>query len=209
MALLFAVFFKIWPIYLVFFSLIFQWKLIKNSSKLILFLPFIYLAVKFGELRAIVNATQGGSPFGTSFGLSLFANSQLNTIQLAILVTTTLMVTLTLIGLGSQPFESFIKSNSGQKTIPWVLPLMLTYCAVWATGESFIYRMVILIPLVLILSGEEVSDFRWSRITVAAILVASITSRLPITISATSGLALYFCFIGIKTWQVRTSALRR
>jgi hypothetical protein len=209
LALLFAVLFKIWPIFFVFFILFFQWKKIRVYSRFILLIPFVYLAFKFQDLREIFRVTQVGSPFGTSFGLKLFASSQLNAIQISITLFATLGVALALIGVGHRHFEVLISSKSGACAMSWVLPLMLTYCAIWATGASFIYRMVILIPLVLILSGEEVSDFHWSRIVVAAILVTSITSRLPITIAVTSGLALYFSFIAIKTLQLCTSRPRR
>jgi hypothetical protein len=204
-----AVFFKIWPIFLVFFILIFHWKIIKIPSRVILFFPFIYLAIKFEELQDIVLVTQSGSPFGTSFGLSLLASSQISMLQALVFALTTLVVTSVLIGLGNRDFEDFITSNLGKRIMPWVLSLMLTYCAIWASGESFIYRMIILVPLVLILSSREVVTFHWCRIVISAILVTSISSRLPIIIALTSGLALYFCFVAIKVWRVRTSELHK
>lgn len=207
-ALLSAVFFKLWPIFLVFFLLIFQRRTIKISSRLVLLFPFIYLAFKFEEFQAIVEATQSGSPFGTSFGLSLFANSQISTLQLSILVLATWVVVFVLICLGKRNFENFVASEAGGRNMPSILSLMLTYSAIWATGDHFIYRMIVLVPLVFILASREVVAFYWARIIITSILVASITSRLPITIALTSGLAFYFCFLGIKVWLMRAKATR-
>jgi hypothetical protein len=206
-ALVFAVFFKLWPIFLVFSLLFFQWSRLKLASRILLSLPFLYWAFKIQEIREIMLVTQSGSPFGTSFGLKLFSSPQLNLVQIFILVIACFGVTYLLIRLGNQDLRDFTHSVLGIKAMLWASPLMLTYSAIWASGDSYIYRMVIMIPLVLILSAKGIFEFRWPKFTITAILVTSISSRLPVTLAVSSSLALYFIYVVFTAWRDDTSAL--
>ena len=207
--LFFAAMLKLWPIFLILFLLLYHWARLKSSARVVLIIPFIYWGIKFQEIKAIMGATQGGSPFGTSFGLRLFANEQINPTQQIILSCIAIGLTALLIKSGNLQLKEFLGSNSGTEVIRWVSPLMLAYFAVWASGDSFIYRMVILLPLVLILSAKEVFEYRWSKFVISSILVTLISSRLPVTIAVSSALALYFVFFVFKAWRAGTSALRR
>lgn len=207
--LVLAVILKLWPIFLILFLLLYHWARLKSSARILLIIPFIYWGLKFQEIKAIMEATQGGSPFGTSFGLQLFASEQLNPTQLFILSSIAIGLTALLIKNGKLHLKEFLDSKSGAGVIPWVSPLMLTYVAVWASGDSFIYRMVILLPLVLILSAKEVFEHRWAKIAISSILVTLISSRLPVTIAVSSALALYFVYFVFKAWRAGTSALRK
>ena len=126
------------------------------------------------------------------FVLKLFLSSQLNLVQVFILVIACLGRTYLLIRLGNQNLRDFTRSVPGIKAMLSISPLMLTYSAIWASSDSYIYRMVVLIPLVLILSAKEINEFQWPKFALTAILVTSISSRLPITIAISSSLAFYF-----------------
>ena len=208
-ALDFAVFFKLWPIFLVFFLLFFQWSRLKMATRILLLLPFLYWGLKIQEIKEILRVTQSGSPFGTSFGLKLFSSPQLNLVQIFILVIACLGLTYVLIRLGNQDLRDFTCSIPGIKAMLWISPLMLTYSAIWATGDSYIYRMVVLIPLVLVLSAKGIFEFRWPRIALTAILATSISSRLPVTLAVSSSLALYFIYVVFTVWRDGTLKLRR
>ena len=203
-----AVILKLWPIFLILFLLLYHWARLKSSARVMLIIPFIYWGIKFQEIKAIMKATQGGSPFGTSFGLRLFASVQLNPTQLFILSSIAIGLTALVIKTGKLHLKKFLGSKSGTEAIPWVSPLLLTYVAVWASGDSFIYRMVILLPLVLILSAKEIFEHRWSKFVISSILVTLISSRLPVTLAVSSALALYFVYFVFKAWQAGTLALR-
>jgi hypothetical protein len=208
-ALAFAVFFKLWPIFLVLSLLIFQWSRLKMATRILLLMPFLYWALKIQEIREILRVTQSGSPFGTSFGLKLISSPQLNFVQIFILVVACLGMTYLLVRLGNQDLRDFTRSVPGIKAMRWTSPLMLTYSAIWASGDSYIYRMVVLIPLVLILSAEGIFEFRWPKFTITAILVTSISSRLPLTLAVSGSLALYFIYVVFKAWRDDTLTLRR
>ena len=205
--LFFAAMLKLWPIFIIFFLLMYHWTRLKFSARIALIIPFIYWSLKGHEIKAIMKATQEGSPFGTSFGLRLFASPQLNPTQIFVLCCITIGLTTLLIKTGNLHLNEFLGSKSGTEVTRWVAPLMLTYVAIWASGGSFIYRMVILLPLVLILSSRDVVEHRWSQFLTSSILVTLISSRLPVTIAVSSALALYFIFFVFNARRVGTSAL--
>ena len=207
--LFFAAMLKLWPIFLVFFLLMYHWTRLKSFTRLVMIIPFIYWGLKAQEINAIMKATQEGSPFGTSFGLRLFASPQLNTTQIFVLCCIAIGITTTLIKSSNLHLEDFLGSKSGAEVIRWVSPLMLTYVAIWVFSGSFIYRMVILLPLVLILSSKDVFEHHWSKLITSSILVTLITSRLPVTIAVSSALALYFIYFVFKAWRGDTLTLHK
>jgi hypothetical protein len=200
-----AVLLKLWPIFFVLFLLLFQWKRLKIMSRVLLITPFFYMGFKFQEIRGIVEATQSGSPFGTSFGLRLFLSSQLNLTQISILMFLTLGLGAVLVKHSRLPLIEFMGSDPGIDAMRWVSPLMLTYIAMWASGDSFIYRMLVLLPLVFIMSQQGVFELLWSKIVISAILLTLITSRLPVTTAVSSALALFFIFSVF--WTLRSGKL--
>jgi hypothetical protein len=204
-----AVFFKLWPIFLVLLLLLFQPRRIKTIPKIILILATLYWLTRINEIREIMKATQSGSPYGVSFGLKLFTNSQLSLTQLLFLVTLTFVSLYFLIKVGNRPLTEFMSQEHGSTLLPWVAPIMLTYSAIWATGDSYIYRMVILIPLVLILSQREIAEFEWSKFVTIAILITAVTSRLAVTTSISSALALYFIYVTFYGWRNRVRPIQQ
>ena len=206
--LLFAAILKLWPIFLIFFLLLYHWAKLKSSARVVLIIPFIYWSLKIQEIKAIMEATQEGSPFGTSFGLRLFASVELNPTQLFILSCISIVLTGLLIKIGNLHLKEFLGSKSGSEVIRWISPLMLTFVAIWGSGDSFIYRMVILLPLVLMLSAKGIFEHRWSKFVISSILVTLISGRLPVTLAISSALALYFVYFVFKAWRAGTSALR-
>lgn len=208
-ALGFAAFFKLWPIFLVFFLLVLQWSRIRIAAKVLLGLPVIYWLLKIPEVEAILKATQVGSSVGTSFGLRLFSSPNFSVTYFSVLVSIALGLTYLLIKLGNQNLQKFTMSVSGMRAVAWIIPLMLTYTAIWATGDNFIYRMLILLPIILLLSEPKIFELDWSKFVVAAILTTAITSRLPVTLAVSSAIALYFLYVSVIALIKGTSGLHK
>jgi hypothetical protein len=204
-----AVFFKLWPIFLVLFLFLFQARRIKAIPKIILGIAILYWLTRIYEIKEIMKATQSGSPYGVSFGLKLFTNSQLSLSQLLFLATLTFVLLYFLIKVGNRPLTEFMSQEPGSILLPWIAPIMLTYSAIWATGDSYIYRMVILIPLVLILSQREIARFEWAKFVIVAILVTAVSSRLAVTTSVSSALALYFIYVTFYVWRNRVRPIQQ
>lgn len=204
-----AVFFKLWPIFLVLFLLIFQWRRIKTLPKIFLGLSILYWLLRIHQIKEIMNVTQSGSPYGVSFGLKLFSHSGLTFAQILILATLTIVSVGFLIQSGNIALNEFIGSKNNDILLPWLVPIMLTYSAIWFTSDSYIYRMVIFIPLVLILSRRATAEFEWSKFVIAAILVTAVSSRLAITTAISSALALYFIYVSLYAWRNRIRPVKK
>ena len=76
---------------------------------------------------------------------------------------------------------------------------MLTFSLVWAFGDSYIYRMIIVFPIVLLLGQFKFTEFTFPNLLLGAILVTCIMSLTPLVLVATNALALYFIYLTVAT----------
>ena len=194
LSLFFACVFKLWPIALVFFTLIFFWKRVNLVPKFILVLSLFYWIPQIDLALNMLNATNTGSPFGRSFGLQLIWHGEFIAI-----VVLSLSLLLTYVRLSKSSLNQFITSSSGVATLYSLIPVMLTFSIIWAIGDSYIYRMVILIPVVLLLGQFKFTEFTFPNFLLSAILVTCITSLTPLVLVTTSALALYFVYLTLTT----------
>jgi hypothetical protein len=194
LSLFFACVFKLWPVVLVFFTLIFFWKRINLVSKFILILSFFYWIPQINLALSMLNATNMGSPFGRSFGLQLIWHG-----ETIVIVVLSLSLLLTYVRLSKSSLNQFILSSSGVATLYFLIPVMLTFSLIWAVGDSYIYRMIILIPVVLLLGQFKFTEFTFPNFLLSAILVTCITSLTPLVLVTTSALALYFVYLTVAT----------
>ena len=202
LSLLFACIFKLWPIVLVFFTLIFFWKRINLIPKCILVLSLFYWIPQIELALNMLNATNSGSPFGRSFGLQLIWDltwpiTSFNYGIVIILLSLSLL--LTYVRLSKSSLNQFILSTSGVATLYSLIPVMLTFSLIWALGDSYIYRMIILFPVVLLLGQFKFTEFAFPNFLMSAILVTCIMSLTPLVLVATSALALYFVYLTVTT----------
>ena len=194
LSLFFACVFKLWPIALVFFTLIFFWKRVNLVPRFILVLSLFYWIPQIDLALNMLNATNTGSPFGRSFGLQLIWHGEFIAI-----VVLSLSLLLTYVRLSKSSLNQFITSSSGVATLYSLIPVMLTFSIIWAIGDSYIYRMVILIPVVLLLGQFKFTEFTFPNFLLSAILVTCITSLTPLVLVTTSALALYFVYLTMTT----------
>jgi hypothetical protein len=202
LSLLFACIFKLWPIVLVFFTLIFFWKRVKLIPKCILILSLLYWIPQIDLAVKMLNATNSGSPFGRSFGLQLIWDltwpiTSFNYGVAIIFLSFSLL--LTYLRLSKSSLNQFILSTSGVATLYSLIPVMLTFSLIWAFGDSYIYRMIILIPVVLLLGQVRFTEFTFPNFLLSAILVTCIVSLTPLVLVTTSALALYFVYLTVTT----------
>ena len=194
LSLFFACVFKLWPVVLVFFTLIFFWKRINLVPKFILILSFFYWIPQINLALSMLNATNMGSPFGRSFGLQLMWHG-----ELIVIVVLSISLLLTYVRLSKSSLNQFILSSRGVAILYSLIPVMLTFSIIWAIGDSYIYRMIILIPIVFLLGQFKFTKFAFPNFLVSAILVTCITSLTPLVLVTTSALALYFVYLTVTT----------
>ena len=207
-ALVLAAIFKLWPIVLIFFISVFYWKKMKLTTKVILSLPFLYWAVRVDEIRAMLEATQQGSSSGLSFGLKLLAFNDVSVIYRVTLFTIAISFFLLLKKFTKMHLELFITDTQGLSVLRSISPYMITYAIIWMIGDSFIYRMVILLPIVILLSNAQVSQFIWPKLIQSAIIVTCISGNTPAILVTSSVIALYFIFVSITIQKRIRGALQ-
>lgn len=196
--LLLATCFKIWPVFIVVALLFTKWGKLKLLNKLLLFTSPLYWIINQAKIFQILHATQSGSPFGTSFGLRLFFHSGIDSTRLIILVMFAFVFFAFLVRAGRTHFDSFISASRGMQALLRIAPFLFCYLAIWLIGDNFLYRMVVFIPIILILSSFYYMDFVWPNFMIVAILVTALSSRLPIALAVSSTLALYFLYVLIQ-----------
>jgi len=165
---------------------------------------FVSLAVSAGywlmslsEIPKMLSATQSGFPHGVSFGLKLFFSDQTTFINVAYLTTLAILMASLWIKYFGASFTSALRSTGRDPRFTVLIPIILTYVVIWFMSDSFIYRMLILLPALLILISEDLLSQLWAKGLVVGILVAVLSSRLAITTAISSALALIFLFVSI------------
>jgi hypothetical protein len=199
LSLFFACIFKLWPVVLVFFTLIFFWKRLNLIPKCILVLSLFYWIPKVDLALKMLNTTDSGKPFGYSFGLKLIWHSQLTSFYGVTIIVLSIFLLLTYVKLSKSSLNQFILSTSGVATLYSLIPVMLTFSLIWAFGDSYIYRMIILLPVVLLLGQLKFNEFAFPNFLLSAILVTCIVSLTPLVLVATRALALYFVYLTFTT----------
>jgi hypothetical protein len=178
--------FKVWPIFLVFFILLFNLRKLGWLSRIILSIPIIYWAVFYKNLIGMINSTQYRSPYGLSFGLNHYLN---DTLEPLFLITFALFIAVSLFYLSINVKRQLIFN---QQLINLFLPLLLTYVCLWVYGTHFSYRLVILIPILILLPVYEKNKSNLILLN-SVIITVLITARLSVTTALTTLLALIFC----------------
>ncbi len=84
-----------------------------------------------------------------------------------------------------------------------LIPILLTYVGIWIFTDSFIYRMLILLPALLILVNPDLLAQLWVKGLVVLILVSVLSSRLAITTGVSSSLALVSLVVSFSYARAR------
>ena len=139
----------------------------------------------------MIHSTQYRSPHGLSFGLNHYLN---NTLATSFLITYALFIAVSLFYLFNMIKRQF---TFNQQLINLLSPLLLTYVSLWISGIHFSYRLVILIPILILLPVYEKNKSNLILLN-SMILTVLITARLSVTTALTTLLALIFCILILK-----------
>ena len=156
-----------------------------------------YWLLNLTEINKMISSTQEGSPHGVAFGLQLFFSDQTTFANSAYLVVFSMVIVGGWVFINSKNAFKYTKKLMGDHRLTILVPLMLTYVGIWAVSDSFIYRMLVLLPTLLILIEPDLLEELWVRSLVAMILVTVISSRLAVTTAVSTSLALVMLFISV------------
>lgn len=193
-----AAIFKLWPVLLI--ALLGLYANNKNRIYLLFALAVSagYWLTSIGDIPKMLSATQNGSPHGVAFGLKLFFSNQLPLVNSGFLILFAFFIASNwVLAFGPSLAKSF-KGSVPHPLLAALIPVLLTYLGIWLFTDSFIYRMIILLPALLILIHEDFASLPWSRGLILLILVTVLSSRLAITTAVSSSLALVILFMSIQ-----------
>jgi hypothetical protein len=189
--LIMSCFLKLWPVILVGFLLIFLRKHIYIFAKGIMLIPIIYWVLYFENALKMVSYTDKGSSLGLSFGIKHYLNSSIPYAHIVIYLLTTLLI---FVFYFFRVRNLVPVSKEFSPDLAIFVSLSLTYIAIWAMGTSYVYRLIIFIPLIIYLNRAFVLNK--SRFLLEALLIVTLlTSRLSITTVLTNSIAVIFCLI--------------
>jgi hypothetical protein len=196
-----AVFFKLWPVLLVTLLTLFGNRFNKRYMLSAFVLSAGYWANNMHEIPKMLSATENGSPYGVSFGLKLFFSDQISLPHVGYLAILAIAIASVWIYCFSRSLFASIRSLVLDDRLTILIPLLLTYVGVWMFSDSFIYRMLILLPALLILVNKDLLVQPWVKGLVILVLVTALSSRLAITTAISSSLALVFLAVSfVYTW---------
>lgn len=184
-------FYKLWPIAILIPILFLFSNKLNIFSKFTLTFPIVYWIYFHDNATRMLEVTQKGSPLGLSFGLAHYINS---TIELKFVVLFCILVLL----FSSYFFTKSILFNQNlyvySANLVILNALLLTYISIWILGTSFIYRLIIFIPIIVFLN-KVIKEKIPRDMLESVILLTMLTSKLSITTVFTSCLAIIFSAI--------------
>jgi hypothetical protein len=190
-----AAVFKLWPTLLV---ILVAWVFRSRLSKIQVLLALsglLYWILNFQTALRMLESTQHGSQWGNSFGLKLWIREDFSITNVLLLCAPSLILSFFIIRfLSSWPVRSV--SESEKFELQLIAILSIIYGLIWLVGESFSYRLSILLPLIILLSKSSVWKMRWSKTLVVLILTTMISARLATTTALTTSLAICAFYFG-------------
>lgn len=206
-----AVIFKLWPIILVILLALFSNRTNRIYVLSALIFSVGYWVKKIHEIPEMLSATQHGSPYGVSFGFKLFFSDQISSTHVGFLLALAVVIASVWICFFSRSLSTFMRSWPLDGKFAELVPLLLTYTGVWVFSDSFMYRMLILLPALLYLINKDLFDQPWVKSLIILILATVLSSRLTITTAMSSALALVCLFIScVYAWaRIRNHISRK
>jgi hypothetical protein len=188
--LLAAVIFKLWPLLLIGSLAIFARKPKRKYLLVAFALSAGYWLSSLSDISKMLSATQNGSPNGVAFGFKLFFFEQTSPINSGYLILLAILIAGTWFKYFAHSLHAAFMASIRDPRFEMLIPILLTYVGIWIFTDSFIYRMLILLPALLILVNPDLLAQLWVKGLVVLILVSVLSSRLAITTGVSSSLAL-------------------
>jgi hypothetical protein len=199
--------FKLWPTFVIYVLLVLFRSQISKFEKLLLSAPIFYWLSNSSEAFAMIKSTQAGSLFGNSFGFKLWISSESKiSILIFLLLFLLTMSYVVFRNLKVVDFESFANINRSDSKI--LAAYSLNFFVIWLVGDSFAYRLVALVPIVIILSKRQYQDRKIGKILLVLTLTTVFTIRLSIAPVVTTCLALALLYVSVnllKSPNIRNS----
>ena len=199
-----AAIFKLWPVIIIVSLLVLSNRYFRVLTELLLAIPIVYWILNFNLAKIAVQNTQLGSPSGVSFGAKLFLDVRIPALLQFFYVALLSTGIFFLIRYLARDKSIAMQICSSRLEAVILVSIFLTYFCVWLVGQNFMYRLLLLLPALLILVRPHNWNYFASRFLVSVILLTSFSAKLQISMVLTGVLAcvgLYLTIILVWKWS--------
>lgn len=199
--LMLSALFKLWPTIIPGFLFFFTFRNFRVITKLLLLAPMIYWFINFNLAKVALHSTQKGSPSGSSFGARFFVDERIPRLLQGFYVLLFISLVIILITYFQRKDVSVDALCSSPTEAAIICSTFITYFCVWLVGQSFMYRLLILLPALLVLVRPQNWSNRGTRFLVSLILVTAFTAKLQISMVLTSALAFALLYLAVALFR--------
>jgi hypothetical protein len=197
-----AAIFKLWPVIIVVLLLVLTTRYLHAITRLLLALPVIYWILNYSVAKIAVQSTQLGSPLGVSFGAKLFLDVRIPLLLQFSYFALFLLSSFFLIRYFHRDKSIALKICNSRLEAVILISVFFTYFCVWLVGQSFMYRLILLLPALLVLARPHNWNYVSSRFLVSLLLLVSFSAKLQVSIVLTSALACTCLYLTIVLTRV-------
>jgi hypothetical protein len=183
--------FKFWPFLIVIFLAFFRQEFSKWQRSILVFSSLFYLLWNTNNLYLVSKFTEVGDSFGGSFG---FVRLDFGSIYSYVILCSAIV---TAYFMQKTSVSKIVELGRDDLLQGFTLSLMACYTVLFFSGSHFTYRLIVLIPLVVLLSRSDSSNF-----LISFIFVTLFMSRFSIVLFSTLTLALVFGSIIVSYFRV-------
>ncbi|CAN2169973.1 hypothetical protein MCERE155_00023 [Candidatus Nanopelagicaceae bacterium] len=196
-----ATFFKFWPILLLICLAIFS----SRFRRHFLFATLImccYWTLRLETLREMNRSTMKGSLDGLSFGLKILSYTQYSFLVKLTMVGVAIFLVLSMLKWFTQSdyiqLRESLKSNDDY---PYVVSIFLSYIVLWIATDSYIYRLILFIPVVILLTSSRIIHLAGAQKFLALLLMVFYASRSQVSWVFTASLMLLLLVRVIRSFS--------
>jgi hypothetical protein len=196
-----ATFFKFWPILLLICLAIFS----SRFRRHFLFATLImgcYWTLHLETLREMNRSTMKGSLDGLSFGLNILSYTQYSFLVKLTMVGVAIFLVLAMLKWFTQrdyiQLRESLKSNNDY---PYVVSIFLSYIVLWIATDSYIYRLILFIPAVILLTSSRIIHLAGAQKFLTLLLIVFYASRSQVSWVFTASLMLLLLVRVIRSFS--------
>ncbi len=197
-----AAIFKLWPVIILLLLLILTTRYLHAFTRLLLALPIIYWIMNYSVAKIALQSTQLGSPLGVSFGAKLFLDVRIPPLLQFSYLALFLLSSFFLIRYFHRNKSIALQVCNSRLEAIILISVFSTYSCVWLVGQSFMYRLLLLLPALLVLARPHNWKNISSRFLVSLLLLVSFSAKLQVSIVLTSVLACAGLYLAIVLTRV-------
>lgn len=194
-----AAIFKIWPSIIIVIMVVIC-KHLERAVKIFMIAPIVYWAFNIELAQAALQVTQVGTPTGVSFGARFLFDDRILIAVRVLYWVILFIVILYLISCRKRHASILWHICKTQFEAAILVSTFVSYFCIWLFGQSFMYRMLVFLPALVVLTRPHNFQNLGTQFLVSLILLVSFTAKLQITLVLTSIFAIVVLYVAVITY---------